>query len=126
MEISTKRNRNHRTIYPPYFPYGLKLFILSGLLIALYSFSFRDSINATINYKKDVCIIQNIDLIKVDVDCLNPNGNIYIVSMPCVLILVNTKNYNNIKYYRNYEEKTWILENDVNVSVHFQDSRGFF
>lgn len=100
---------------PQYFTIGLRLFFLSSLLIAFSIYSFANSINSTYNYLNDTCIIKSMDVLTTSIDCI-ADGVVSVVDMPCVLIYVDTFFYKNIKFYRNYDEKTWTIKNGVNVS----------
>ena len=99
----------------PFNPYGLKLFVISGVFLLLYAFTFSDSVYETRNYAKDVCQINSMEILSVNVDCKSADGHIFIVNMPCVLVHVNTTLFSHIRLFRSYEEKAWVLENDANV-----------
>lgn len=102
----------------PYNSIGLKLFVISGILISVYLFSYNGLISATGKYIENTCKIKTIEIVDVDINCENTEGYISVVKMPCILAIVDSKNYTDIKFYRSYEERLWILEQRVNVRSH--------
>jgi hypothetical protein len=100
-----------------YFTLGIRLFILCGILIIIYNNYFLESITNTIHYNEDKCTIKSVTIINVNIDCIDEGRIVKIVTMPCIVALVDTTKYQNITFYRNYDEKSRSIGQDVNVST---------
>ena len=96
---------------------GFYVFLVSGIFLTIFSYSFSNSVIQTINYVEDICHIETIEILDVEIYCKNSKGYINILKIPCVLAVASLKNTSNIKFYRSFEEKSRVQENDVNVSI---------
>ena len=94
------------------------LLLLCGIVLSIYSYSYSNSVVGTVNYEENICTIKKIEILEVDIYCMNLNNFINVVKMPCVLAFVNVKSMSNVKFYRSFEEKLRVNENNVNVSRH--------
>jgi hypothetical protein len=106
---------NETISYGKYVIKGSIICILCVFLLIVYTSSFRDQIGDPAYYK-DVCNITNITQYNVKFNCLSDVGLVTIVELPCVLIMVNTENFTNVRFYRNIQEKQFVLKNNLNVS----------
>lgn len=102
-----------------YFTLGIRLFILSGILFAIYVNYFAEPIHETINYIESDCVINTINITKVTIDCVDFDHTVNLVDLPCVVVRVDTNKQANILFYRNFNEKRWAKSKSVNVSYIF-------
>ena len=99
-----------------YLSLGLRLIVLSIVSMIFYNLFFLESISNTKSYIEDKCTIKSIELIDVNFECFeNDMKSVAIVRLPCIVIKVNTKNYENILFYRNYDEKMFALSQNEKV-----------
>lgn len=99
------------------FIYSIVLISISVTLIVIYNYSYGKLVRASANYKLDTCILKDVFVQTVTIDCVS--DGVSVVDIPCLYALVDTTTLTNIRLYRSCEEKLWILRNDANVCLIF-------
>jgi hypothetical protein len=99
-----------------YIHIGIIMIILCSCLISIFVSYFESQIKYSEAYDKDTCIISNITLVNVLFNCWSDTGNVNVVTLPCVLIYVNTTNFPNVIFYRSMQDKLFVKYHNVECS----------
>lgn len=99
-------------------------YIISGVIIVFFTIfliiifvnQLKYPVQNTQSYILDKCKINSIIFKTVEFDCWQ-YGFVTVIEIPCVQVIVNTKNLNDIFLYRNYLEKDFTKTNNFNVRL---------
>ncbi len=95
---------NSRVHFTSYIQGGCLMLIFCLILLCGFVLEFERPVQETHAYHKDICLMARKQMLKIKFNCWNKDS-VHTRDMPCVKVLVHTKNYRNIIFYRNIDEK---------------------
>ena len=115
---------NTTVSYSKYMLIGTLMLMLCIILMVIFTNYFKNVDLYIKDYQKSTCVITSLNFDFVPYTCFSYDGIATIVSdMPCIDIHVSTDKHTNVKFYRNYQEKSSLAL--INLSSHVSNLKFF-
>jgi hypothetical protein len=107
---------NTTVSYGKYIQIGSLMLVLCILLLVIYTQYFQDVSLYSTHYKKEKCVIANMEISYVSYTCYGIGGFVSVTNnMPCMKVQVNTSTLSKLKFFRNFQEKNILETLNLNV-----------